>query len=427
MDLVASAIDVPARRAAVDEVDLVEIVRSLWARKFSIGLVAALCTCIAGGYAYLSTPYYQVKSVLRPASLKDLDALNGTGVYELAPEEALKRVGNALDSYDIRLAFFRANENLFTPLRKGSESLEQSFERFNEESFKMLQPDARQVEGGSPFVGIQLTYPEDVDGVAVVNSFVAYAIQTERDRLDAELRTIVKNRLEQLALKISSERASYEASKEAKIAKLAESDKLKRAVLQDELKALRQQLRALRDNRIAQLDEAIRIAKSLGIVDPTTPSAMGQESRGAQGGGVHTEINSRQVPLYFMGSAALEAERNILKQRRSDDFTSPRIAEIAKEIRILESNRQIEVLKQRQNEDLFLKNLAGWKEKEARLKNIEIDFSAFNAVNIDQLAIEPLRSVKPKKALIVIAGLILGCLLGVFVVLMRRLIRVERQ
>lgn len=48
-----------------------------------------------------------------------------------------------------------------------------------------------------------------------------------------------------------------------------ESDSLKRADLQDELKALRQQLKTKRMNRIAQLEESIGIARSLGIIKPT--------------------------------------------------------------------------------------------------------------------------------------------------------------
>ncbi|NQD93145.1 chain-length determining protein [Pseudomonas sp. CrR25] len=418
-----NAISPVAQQPVNDEIDLVALFRSLWEQKLLITLVTLLVGLAAAAYAFLATPVYQVQSMLRPATIKDLDALNRTGVYELTPEQAMQRIGATLESYDCRLAFFRANQGLFEALHHPSRSFEQNFESFNREAFKMLQPDPKKTDNLSAHVGIQLTYPDGVNGVALINGLVEYAIQAERGRIAAGLQTMIQNRLGQLELKIAAARASYEASKEARIAKLVEADSLKRAELQDELKALRQQLKARRDNRIIQLNEAIRIAKALGISKPTTPSSLGEGRRVEQGSVIRTEVNNQQIPLYFMGSDALEAERNALLQRRSDDFTEPRIAQIAKELQLLTHNRQIEVLNQRENEDLFLKDLAIWREEAARLRNLSFDAADLKLVSIDQVAVEPLRPVKPKKALVLALGVVLGGLLGLFIALLRNMLR----
>ncbi len=418
-----NAISPVVQLASSDEIDLVALAHSLWAQKRLITLVTLLVGLLAAAYAFLATPEYQVQSVLRPAVLKDLDALNRTGVYELKPEQALQRVGAALDSYERRLEFFRANQGLFEALREPGRSLEQTFESFNRGAFKMLQPDPKKTDSLSAFVGIQLTYPAGVNGVALVNGLVEYALESERARIAADLKTLVQNRLDQLDLKIAAARASYEAGKEARIAKLLEADSLKRVELQDELRALRQQLKTRRTNRITQLDEAIRIAKMLGIGKPTTPSALGEGERAAQGSVIRTEVNNQQIPLYFMGSEALEAERNALLQRRSDDFTEPRIAQIAKELQLLAQNRQVEVLNKRENEDLFLKDLAIWREEGARLRNLQFDVAGLKLVTIDQMAIDPLKPIKPRKALILALGLVLGGMLGLFVALLRNMLR----
>ncbi|MDH4870510.1 chain-length determining protein [Pseudomonas sp. BN515] len=418
-----NAISPNVQQAPNDEIDLVALFHVLWDQKWLIALVSVLVGLAAAAYAFLATPEYQVQSVLRPAAIKDLDALSRTGVYELTPEQAMQRVGATLESYDSRLEFFRANQGLFEALRQPNRSLEQTFERFNQEAFKMLQPDPKKASNLSAYVGIQLTYPADVNGVAFVNGLVEHAIQTERGRIAVDLQTVIQNRLNQLELKIAAARANYEASKEAQIARLLEADSLKRAQLQDELKALRQQLKARRDNRITQLDEASRIAKALGIVKPTTPSALGEGERVAQGSVIRTEVNNQQIPLYFMGSDALEAERNALLQRRSDDFTEPRIAEISKELQLLTHNRKIEVLNQRANEDLFLKDLAIWREEAARLRNLHFDVADLKLVNVDQVAVDPLRPVKPKKVLILALGLVLGGILGLFIALLRSMLR----
>ncbi|MDT4848540.1 hypothetical protein FQZ97_826340 [compost metagenome] len=142
-----------------------------------------------------------------------------------------------------------------------------------------------------------------------------------------------------------------------------------------------------------------------------------------QGQVVRTEVNSREIPLYFMGIDALKAEREALSGRRSDDFSEPRVAEIEKELALLNRNRQVEVLEQRKNEDLYLKDLAQWRQEAAQLKGIRFDTSTLQLVRLDQLALEPLRAIKPKKALIIGLGGVGGLMLGVFVVLLRNLLR----
>jgi len=408
---------------ASDEIDLVQLISALWKQKVLIIAVTALAGAVGLLYTLVATPYYSVQSVMRPAAIKDLDELNHLGIYELSPKQALVQVGAALDSYDNRLGFFRDNQQLFADLAQPGRSLEQTFEAFNDRAFKLLQSDAKKAEGTTPFVGIQLTYPENINGVEVVNGFVQYSLNNVRQQIAADLETLVSNRLNQLETRMDAARANYEASKEIKIAKLSEADALKRAQLNDELAALRQQLKTRRDNRINQLDEAIRIATSLGITKPTTPSSLGAAQITSQGSVIRTEVNNQQIPLYFMGSEALEAERKALSVRRSDDFTEPRIAEIARELKLLEHNRQIEALNSRENEDLFLKDLAGWREEAARLRALQLDTDSLKLVSIDQRAVEPSSPIKPRKALIVALALVLGGMFGLFIALMRNLHR----
>lgn len=406
-----------------DEIDLRELFAGLWAERLLILLVTLAVGAGAAAYAFLTTPYYEVKSVLYPAAIKDLDELNSSGVYKLSPEDALKRVGAALASYENRLAFARTQEAQLEILQSPGRSFEQSFEAFNGRAFKMLQPDPKKTDGLSSFVGLSVTYPKGMDGVGLTNGFVDFAIAQERKKIEDDLHVVTQNHLALLERNIQAARAGYKASKEANIAQLLEADTLKRAQLQDELNALRQQLRTRRNDRIAQLDEAIRIAASLGIHKPTNPTSLGEVARTEQGNVFRTEVNSRQAPLFFMGTEALEAERNALLKRHSDDFTTSRIAEIQKELRLLQNNRQVEVLKQRKDEDLFLGELATWREEAARLRNLKVDFSRLALAKIDQQATEPSSAVKPKKPLILALGVILGGMLGIFIALVRRMLR----
>lgn len=409
-----------------NEVDLVELFQAVGAQKKLIAVVATAITLLAVAYAFLAKPEYQVSSVLRPAAINELDSLNRSEVYQLPPAAALIKVGAALESYETRLGFFRANQALFKEFVRPGRTLEQSFEEFNRNSISLTLPDPNKSDLLSSYIRLDLNYHQGIDGVAILNGFVDYAIAAEREQIAADMTVIVKNRINELEGKLKAARASYEADKEARIATLREADTLKRAQLQDEIKALRTQLRTLRTDRMSQLNEAISIARSLNIQKPTTPTSLGERS-GTASSVMRTEINNQQIPLYFMGVEALEAERVALRKRTSDDFTEGRIAQIARELQLLQTNREIEVLNERKNEDVFLSGVQSLRAEEVRLRNLNVDMSRLKLVTIDKQALEPLGPVKPKKAMVILLGAILGLMLGLSIALVRYLFTKKRN
>jgi len=415
-----SGIVVPQQSNTTDEIDLVELFRALWRQKLLIIGVTLIAAVIAAAYAFLATPYYETRTYLRPVPKSNLDQLNETGIYKLTPEEAINRVAGGLSSYDNRLDFFLNNQELFQNIPQHGDSLEQTFAAFNETAFEMLHPDPKKTDNRSAFVGLKLTYPKGMDGASVVNGFVSYVVELERKEIADDLESLINNRLSSLDMRMEAQRANYDASKEAKIAALLEESALNRARLQDELVALREELKTRRTHRIQKLNEAIAIAESLGIRTPTTPSAMTQSTRsGTQV--IRTEVTNQEIPLYFMGTEALTAERDALANRESDDFIEPRIAEIQSELAMLEHNREVEILENREEEDLYLADLAKLREEAARLKGIKLDTERLRLVRLDQLALQSLSPVKPKKPMIIALGLVLGGMLGVFIALIRSL------
>ena len=410
-----------------NDVDLFALLQAVWQQKIIVIATTLLCALIAMGYAFLVTPEYQVGTLLRPAAINELDALNRSGVYTLPPNEALLKVGSALESYDTRLGFFKSHQALFNQFKHPGRTLELSFEEFDRSSLRLKLPDAQKPGSLAASIGMELNYPQGVDGVQILNGFVNYAIAAEREQIAADLKVIVNNRLTELKGKLDAARASYETDKDVRIATLLEADNLKRAQLQDEVKALRQQLKTGRQDRMAQLDEAIGIARALGINKPTTPSNMGDKGHPGETSVMRTEINNQQIPLYFMGVEALGAERAALQQRKTDDFTAERIAEIARELQLLQSNREVEVLKQRQNEDLFLSGVEPLRAEIVRLGGVaNLDISNLKLVSGDREALEPLGPVKPRRALIVVFGGVMGALAGMLIVLLKHFVMLRR-
>lgn len=409
-----------------DEIDVLAIFQSLWRQKVLIVAVAVLFALLAAIYAYSVTPEYEVNTILRPVALNDLDALNRSKVYSLPPGQALIRVGAALDSYETRLGYFRSNAELQAAFNTSGRSAEQAFEAFNRDALRLVQPDPKKTDLLSSFIGLEMRYPQGINGKEALNGLVQYAIESERQQISEDFKVIIRNRLKEVDARLAVARVDYDAGKAGKIAELLEADDLKRARLNDELRALRVQLKLRREDRVAQLSEAISIARSLGLKKPTTPSAMGRSEVEATGN-VITEVNNQQIPLYFMGTDALEAEQQALRKRVSDDFVDPRISQIRKELLMLTNNRQVQMLQQRQNEELFVKGIESLRAERIRLMNISTDMSGLRLVSIDRLAVEPVSPIKPKKSLFVALGLVLGGFIGCFVALLRYAFKKRRR
>ncbi len=409
------------------EIDFFDLLPSFWQQKKLIGATTVLVGVIAFGYVSFAQQVYQTSSLLRPAAINELDALNRSEVYTLPAADALLKVGAALESYENRHNYFMAHQDLFKPLEKKGETLEQSFEIFNRDAITLTRPDPSRANALNSFIKLELNYPENLNGVEILNGFIEYAINNQRDQISADLKVIINNRLSELDTKINSARSSYLLEKEGKVAYLVESDKLQRATLGDELRALRMQLKIERDGRINQLDEAISIAKSLGIKHPTTPAAMADAAQGSSSRLVRTEITSQGIPQYFMGFQALEAERAVLLKRTTDDFTDKRVSQIRKKMELLEVNRQVEILGKRSNEDVFLKDIEPLRAEAYRLGNLRTDMSNLGLVSVDRKAQAPLDPIKPKKGLIVALGVIMGLMLGLMIATVRCFMNHRRQ
>lgn len=392
------------------EGDLFSIISAVWRQKKMVAGIAIVAATCALTYAFMATPEYRVTGAIRAVGTNELDSLNRSGVYLLTTDEAQRRVGASLESYETRLGFFRSHPDLFKSFGFPGQSVEQGFEEFNRKSLVLNTkvPDAL----GNP-MELDLTYKAGVDGVAILNGLLEYAHEVEREKIAKGIATIIANRINEIQIKIEGARLSYGREKQLQITSLDEQDALRRTLLQDELRALRGQLKVLRSDRIAQLDEALAIAKRLGIQKPSTFSSLSSAPSAGASSVVRTEVNNQQMPLYFMGTEALEAERAVLQKRRTDDFADPRISQIGKELQLLESNRQVELLKRRKQEDQFLKGIEDIKVEEARLRNLNLNLDSLKLVSFDRQAVQPLSPIGPKKWLIGLAGLLLGLLVGV--------------
>ncbi|WP_435634225.1 Wzz/FepE/Etk N-terminal domain-containing protein [Pseudomonas solani] len=399
-----------------DEVDLGELILSLWVYRRLIFSIIIFFTLIAAVYTIFSAKNYKSKSVFRPVAINVLDELNESGLYKLTPEEAMRRVAAGVASYKYRLEFFRDNRELFNADAINDEqTLEQGLNKFIE-NIEIFRPELKKDDNnGFSYVELSYTYSEGVKGADIVNGLIEYVVLQERIEIAKDVEVLVQNRLAKLEKQMAAERAAYQADKRARVASLSEKNELKKALLKDKLIALRKQLHLSRSDRIAQLSEAVEVADILGIEKPSTLSALAEAAEPQRSGSVvRAEISNQQIPLYFMGTEALKAERDVLQKRRSDDFSDSRIAEVQSELSMLEHNREVELLENRGDEDLFIDAYAKWTKKAAELKGLNLSLSELMLVNIDRQAHHSGVPVSPQAAWVVGLAAFLGLVVGLF-------------
>ncbi len=287
--------------AASGEADIIGLFRIIWRRRAFI-LATGLAFAIIGvALSYVIPPVYEVSTTLRPVELNQLDALNRSKIYSLPPAEALKKVGARLDSYNARLEFFRIRPDLIEAFQDEGQNIEQAFQEFNKTALSVVLADRKKTDLLSEFIGLKMHYGKDINGAAVLNELVDYVIEQERTQLSRDMQVILSNRMLEVDAKLHSALSEYRAGNDGRIARPEEDDAIRRTQLDDELEALRVQLKLQRQARLAGLDEAISTASSLGLKKPSTPSLMADEVS-ASSNIIRTEVNGRPVPLYFMGT-----------------------------------------------------------------------------------------------------------------------------
>ncbi len=154
--------------------------------------------------------------------------------------------------------------------------------------------------------------------------------------------------------------------------------------IERQIEVLRKAALKQREDRIARLREALVVADEVGIEAPqVTPG------RTASDGDLSSFVDGSL--MYMRGAKAIRAELQVLEARQSDD---PFIAE----------------LRGLQSQLVFLKGI------EVKPDNVAVFI-------LDSAAEVPETPFKPKKVMIFALGLVLGGMLGVFIALVRCMIR----
>ncbi|MEY8206169.1 MAG: Wzz/FepE/Etk N-terminal domain-containing protein [Bermanella sp.] len=255
-----------------DEIDLFDLWDDLVSNKrwLIIGLVS--CILLAAAYLYTAKPVYEVISVLKPASERDLVEINVpqlSGIYSLGVDEAFEHAKRAMlakeyhrDFYQQNLVKIKATGGLYN-----SELTEaQNFTDFGDRLNITLSGN----KDAETFIKLKFELHEAQAAANFLNDYVEFSLQR---RLSEIRQTLESKRLVRL------NKLEYDAS------------------------LIRDKYYSQKIQRKLQLNEAHLIAKSVGQLEPIYSKS--------------DILGSFTPPLYMYGAKALAAEERALSGREA--------------------------------------------------------------------------------------------------------------
>ncbi len=359
---------------ASDEIDLRELILQLWRSRVSIVVVTLVVFLAAGLYAYLATPVYQVRARALPPAAAGLEAYNSA--YRLTGTSA-----NILPS--------RPDERQ-SPLASGAlpavspETVYESFIRhvssmalrravFDEHVFPSLST-------GQGDDGYGTLWRRFASSVTVEIPEIVLDARTGREQTKDELVTVTITG-EQPAVLAEWANAymkmAIEATQHELIQNLESALATVNKALDDQVSSLRTGALKEREQRILRLQEALLLAESIGLNKPSDAGNLIASYSGET--------------AYLRGADALRSE--------------------------------IQLLKNRQNDDPYIPELTALSVRKALIESVSVAPHEVAVARIDEIATPPVSPIKPRKALILALGLVLGGMLGVFIALVRNMFR----
>ena len=331
-----------------DEIDLFELIESLWKEKVLIVAITAVITLIGGGVAFSLTPIYEASVKMLPPSQSDVAELNKFDVLKSSQSQSQSQ------SYADFLQILKSNQ-----LRK-----------------TFLSQEGVKTSLFSPETSSQnaLSALEKIAFIEIPNKDPKTEVSFKFQHKDAALAADYANQLIQLAVdqyRVNTAQ-TFSSKKDQEVKKL-----------KDQKASLITTHEGRLNKELTKLQEAYEIARKLKIDEPREPRNMLVKTTSV--------ITGEMRYLYSEGTRALSAEIETITERKKNLAMVDGLFEIEQRIALLNS--------------------------------VSFDETKFMPVTIDMAALEPGKRIKPKRSLIVTLSGVVGGMLAIMFVLIRKAVR----
>jgi len=349
-----------------DTIDLYELWITLWNKKWLVIAVTVIAALGSVVYALQQPPIYKAEALLLPPKAENVQSLNAKGVQEEQDGEQDGEQGVTPTSR----AFAAFKNNL------SSRSLQKKF--IDEQGLMdILSPDRT---------------PETRD-IEILESF-AKMIKIEHVKRALEKKVektsvSMESNDPEFAANLVNDYISFFDTETILALSAAARNSLEGQIrdIENTISSKRHMAKQRREDTILRFEEAAEIAGKLGVRGRVDTMNVVQNNQ--------LNISKSSTPLYYRGYRALNAEINILKNRKSDDP--------------------------------FISGLRDLQEKLALLTSIKIDAEGMHAVTVDQAAYPSKNRIKPNRRLIVSLSTVVGLFLGICLVFFVSFVQKQRE
>lgn len=291
-----------------NEIGIAEIIRFIWSGKGVVGgtMAAAL---VVGMLLYLFLPRTYTSAVeitpLPQSQLADYIALSEEKVFPYTAAMLFSDYIANLRDFDL-LARIATDAGIVNRDNLSDEEFAEEVRKFVESvDFKKETPAGSQVPTA-------VSMKASGKDIKALTAFSSGALTRARNNMRDELSTEIRDRAKSIA----------------------ERDALDIATLKVEIEATRRQAESTRNDKIADLSEQAKIARSLGLEKPLEMRILE-----AEGGRGSLQINSSQEQKsYLRGFAALDLEEKTLQSRKDNDPFVTDLRKLQQKVAILENN-----------------------------------------------------------------------------------------
>lgn len=271
----------PKTPAYPDEIDLFELLQSLWQQKVLIVIITAAITALAVLYALTATPIYKSQaSLVQPRAYAiqgynegRLEAFRSTGVKELSVGDVYGVFKTNLNSLQLRTAFF---EEVYVPSLSAEEQ-ENSRESLLRQFNAILSVKQGDPKDNPNFYVVSVELDDPATAADWVQQYIERAIAATKLELENNIAAEQKLHIDALTVQTNS---------------LLETAKKKR------------------EDQVNVLKEALYIAESIGL-----ENASPQSDKASLGGNRYIDNDL----IYTRGAKTLRAQLAVLEARTSDE------------------------------------------------------------------------------------------------------------
>jgi len=359
-----------------DEIDLVELLQTIWDGKWLIAAFAAIAVAFGGAFAFLKPSVFEASTDIKPITSDDYQlysSSNALGFFAVSKESLLNSFVEYLDERSL----FEASIRKHGLIERSNYASDQDYEN------AIIETAAT----------IELLPPVNEDGVAKGDSRRYWSINYEgvdskkwlavlREVTEAATNSVQQNLIERFETALTV----AEQTKRFKLEDLEIS--ISNATADYTRKT---------SDRLAFLREQAAIARKLGVAKNTLEAQTFMANTG-----VVANVKS-DTPFYLRGYEAIEKEIELIESREDVSAFVDGLVKLEQEIRSLEQDRTLERAK-------------------ALLESTPIKSAEpFIAAEFDVYATDI--ESKSKRSLIVALALVLGGMVGVMFVLIRSAVR----